>query len=200
MPNCKNEALVLSEPPQCVEHISDLDNWYFQVRASIQSPEVDDTTRYVGGALADSQYMMAIQKNPIAEELYQDFKERAEPPIGFARSHDQFVTQLAHFFVAAASNGIVGNVSYNAIKSCVLQVMSRLRPASNADDDRFEEIVRPDKYEEIRRRFNVKAPFVEVSVETVRKIETKYHNTAQEKLEKNPDLLHRPRRDNENDN
>lgn len=138
--------------------------------------------------------MAAISDDPIDEELYKDFIRRAERPQGVAFSVDHFITALADFYIICAVSGIIGNYSYKAVEACVLRVLRLLHKNIKADDDRFEEIVENEKYEEIRKRFHLKMPFLEIDRETEKRITKRYENIVEDGFEKNSELLFRPKR------
>jgi hypothetical protein len=192
--NCENAALTFSDPPSCSKHVIDLDEWYFKTRGVIRNLKEDDNVRFLYASLAHSEYTTAIFDDPIDDELYKDFIRRAERPQGLAFSMDHFITALADFYIICAVSGIIGNYSYEAVKACVSRVLSLLRKKSSSDDDQFEEIVDGEKYEEIRRRFHLKTPLLEINRETEKRIVKRYGNIVEDGFEKNSDLLFRPKR------
>lgn len=190
---CEKAALTFSRPPVCANHINDLDDWYLSTRKTIKDIE-DDNVRFLYASLAHSEYMAAISVDPIDEELYKDFVGRAERPQGLAFSTDHFISALADFFITCAVSGIIGNASYYAVKGCVSRVMALLHKKTKPDDDHFEEIVEDTKYEEIRKRFHLKTPLLEIDHETEKRITKRYKNIVEDGFEKNSELLFRPKR------
>jgi hypothetical protein len=163
-------------------------------RKAIKDLKGDDNLRFLYASLAHSEYTVGVSDDPINEELYKDFVGRAERPEGLAFSVDHFITALADFYITCAVSGIIGNFSYHAVKAGVSRVLSLLHKKGDADEDRFEEIVQPEKYEEVRRRFHLKIPFLEIDSETEKRITKRYKNIVEDGFEKNSELLFRPKR------
>jgi hypothetical protein len=139
--------------------------------------------------------MAAISDDPIDDELYKDFVQRAERPQGLAFSVDHFITALAEFYIACAVSGIIGNFSYDAVKAGVSRILGLVHKKPKPNDDRLDEIVEREKYEEISRRFHLKMPFVQIDRETEKRITKRYKNIVEAGFEKNSDLLFRPKRE-----
>jgi len=191
---CEEAALTFSDPPLCSRHVTDLDDWYFSTRKVITNLKKDDNIRFLYAALAHDEYMAAFSNNPIDNELYEDFIGRAERPQGLAFSVDHFITALADFYITCAVSGIIGNFSYDTVKAGVARVLGLLHKKISTDEDRFEEIVECEKYEEIRGRFHLKTPLLEIDRETEKRIVKRYGNIVEDGFEKNSELLFRPKR------
>jgi hypothetical protein len=191
--SCRNEALSWSEPPICSEHVPDIDGWYAGVQQRLKT-EPDENVRTLYGLLAHSEYMAAVSDNPVAEELYKDFENRAEPPKAIAFSVEHFVTALAHFYVLAAASGILGNLSYDVLKMFIVRLLGSLHTQPKPNDDRFDEIVDHEKYESVRKRFHLKMPLLEIDRETEKKVETRFRNIVGEGFGQDAELLFRPKR------
>jgi hypothetical protein len=191
---CEKSALTFSHPALCANHVNDIDEWYISARKAIKDLKGDEKVRFLYASLAHSEYMAAISDDPIDDELYKDFIQRAERPSGLAFSVDHFITALADFYITCAVSGIIGNFSYDAVKAGVSRVLGLLHKKPRANDDRFDEIVEREKYEEISRRFHLKMPFVEIDRETEKRITKRYRNIVEDGFEKNSDLLFRRKR------
>jgi len=166
--NCDENALLLSEPPSCFVHIQDMDEWYESIEGKLSLYDFDEPLRMVILALANNLYQEHLLHEYPANELFNDYKHRVIPDDKIQPCFPDTV----YFILTAATTGIIGNITYHALK----KLLSRVISGKGKIDEEFEIIIDSEKYEKIRKSIHPKInPKLEVDIEIELKIRRRYH-------------------------
>lgn len=175
-PGCSSYALLLSEPPRCSRHITDLDGWYNNVwdtsvaRKTWKRFISDRTMPIMQGSAHEIYIELVLQEHPSGMELYRDYKQRVDPNPDVCFSFDDTV----YFAISAAVSGIIGNLAYDALKK-ILRHISR-KSKRHEVETTFDEVIREEKYEELRISIHRgKHAQVDSEMRITKKVERRYH-------------------------
>jgi len=147
IPNCKVPALLFSEPPRCITHTSNLEDWYDRFEEVLSAVEMSSSEREWEQLVARNVIAGEVFREPVAAELYGHWARRADPH-GTKRFR---IAEIGSFCLLAAASGILGNATYDGVKALV-------RRLCEADEPVFKRFVASERYEEMRHRLHPHAP------------------------------------------
>ena len=164
---CDAISLPLTEPPLCHIHVPDLDAWYETALANRCAVNGARTSYFRGEDFLHEMYRYALASQGLRRTLYEEFEKRKRVGAAVAFSFQDVV----FFIVAAAAAGIIGNLSYDALKKLIRRVI-----ASQKTRDETIKIL-PEVISEQRYRELAESSQNEVIIETEEEIELKLRRT-----------------------
>lgn len=140
---CEERVLPLSQPAACEMHVQNVAGWRERVFAEL-SPRAfraDGTPTY---DMPDPRLVFIGEETRVGGELYKPYKFRLDP-----RPSVEFcLGDIIYFALGAAVTGILGNLSYDVLKSLVLSWADKNHRPDQAAI--FEEVVHEEDYERVR--------------------------------------------------
>jgi hypothetical protein len=159
--------LVDSQPPSCIFHIQDIDEWFESLERKLSTiADLDESHNLLILISHDIYKQSFFHRKPFFKELYYDYKKKIDP-----EDECQFsFTDIIYFCLYTAASGIIGNFAYDAIKRLVHKINKEEKL-----DEGFEGIVNPEKYDELRKIRNPRSgPKIDIDVEFEIDIKRKY--------------------------